>query len=246
MNQDTNDQLILVCGMSASGKSASLQNIRNQEDWLYLNCEAGKRLPFRNKFRDGGYRIEEPYQIHEAFDVGTSDPSCKGIIVDTTTFMMDMFETQYVLNAANTMKAWGDYAQFFKILMQEKVVRFGKPVVMLAHVLDVLDEKNMEMKTSVPVKGSLKNQGIEAYFSTVVYAKRMAVKDLKDYRTGNSLLNVTPEDEALGFKHVFQTRLTKNTVGERIRSPMGMFSKEETFMDNDSQLLLDHLDKYYN
>ena len=27
---------------------------------------------------------------------------------------------------------------------------------------------------------------------------------------------------------------------------MGMFSKEQTFMDNDAQLLLDYLDKFYN
>lgn len=37
----TNDQLVLVCGESASGKSASLHNIKNQEKWFYFNCEAG-------------------------------------------------------------------------------------------------------------------------------------------------------------------------------------------------------------
>ena len=56
-----NDQLVLICGISGTGKSASLRNITNQENWLYLNTEAGKRLPFRNKFRDGGYRITDPY-----------------------------------------------------------------------------------------------------------------------------------------------------------------------------------------
>ena len=29
---------------------------------------------------------------------------------------------------------WGDFAQFFKVLMQEKVTRFGKPVIITAHV----------------------------------------------------------------------------------------------------------------
>lgn len=38
---ETNDQLILVCGYSATGKSASLRNIKNQEKWLYFNTEAG-------------------------------------------------------------------------------------------------------------------------------------------------------------------------------------------------------------
>lgn len=238
----TNDQLVLIVGYSSTGKSASLRNIRNQDRWLYLNCEAGKRLPFRNKF--DSYRIEDPYSVHEAFDHGTNNAEVDGIITDSITFLMDMYETQYVLTAANTMKAWGEFAQFFKILMQQKVTAFNKPAIFTAHVLDVLDEKNMEMKTSVPVKGSLKNNGIEAYFSTVVAAKKILIKDLKNY--DDSLLIITDEEKELGYKHVFQTRPTKATTGERIRSPMGMFTKEQTYIDNDAQLLLDHLDKFYN
>lgn len=237
---ETNDQLVLICGYSTTGKSASLRNIPNQEKWMYLNTEAGKRLPFKNKFQQ--YRIEDPYQVMEAFDYAATQ-DIDGIIIDSITFLMDMYETMYVLPAANTMKAWGDFAQFFKILMQQKVTAFGKPVIITAHVLDVLDEKAMEVKTSVPIKGSLKNNGIEAYFSTVVAAKRVAVKDLAPYKS--SLLNVTDEEHELGFKHVFQTRLTKATVGERLRSPMGMFSKEQTYMDNDAAILMQHLHEFY-
>lgn len=242
-NSGTNDQLILIVGYSATGKSASLQNIRDQEKWLYLNCEAGKRLPFRNKF-DPSYRIEDPYQIHEAFDYGTNNPDVNGIIVDSLTFMMDMFETMYVLNSANTMKAWGDYGQFFKVLMQQKVTAFNKPTIFTAHLKDILDEKNMEMKTYVPVKGALQNNGIEAYFSTVVAAKKVPIKELEKFK--NDLLNITDEEREIGYKHVFQTRITKATTGERIRSPMGMFTKEQTYIDNDAQLLLDYLNKFYN
>lgn len=239
---DVNDQLVLIVGYSASGKSASLRNIRDQDKWLYLNCEAGKRLPFRNNFAQ--YRIEDPYQIHEAFDHGTNNPDVKGIITDSLTFLMDMYETQYVLTSSNTMQGWSNFAQYFKILMQQKVTAFAKPTIFTAHVSDVLDEKAMEIKTYVPIKGSLKNNGVEAYFSTVVAAKRMPIKDLKGYE--NPMLNITDEELDLGYKHVFQTRPTKTTTGERLRSPMGMFSKSETFIDNDAQLLLDHLDKFYN
>lgn len=238
---ETNDQLVLIVGYSATGKSASLRNIRDQHKWLYLNCEAGKRLPFKNKFQS--HRIEDPYQVHEAFDYGTGNPEIGGIITDSLTFLMDMYETQYVLNSANTMQGWSNFAQYFKILMQQKVTAFAKPTIFTAHVGDVLDEKAMEMKTSVPIKGSLKNNGVEAYFSTVVAAKKIAVKDLTPYKS--SLLNITDEEQELGYKHVFQTRPTKTTTGERIRSPMGMFSKEQTFIDNDTQLLLDHLDEFY-
>ena len=91
---DMNTQLILIAGFSASGKSASLRNLRNQERWLYLNTEAGKRLPFRNKFQS--YNIEDPYQIWEAFDDaspgGDMATDVDGIIIDSATFMMDMLE----------------------------------------------------------------------------------------------------------------------------------------------------------
>lgn len=236
-----NDQLILIVGYSATGKSASLRNIRDQDKWLYLNNEAGKRLPFKNRFNS--HRIEDPYQVHEAFDHGTDNPEVSGIITDSLTFLMDMYETQYVLPSANTMKAWGDFAQYFKILMQQKVTAFSKPTIFTAHVSDVLDEKAMEMKTYVPIKGSLKNNGVESYFSTVVAAKKISIKELEPYKS--DLLNITEEETDLGYKHVFQTRPTKTTTGERIRSPMGMFSKEQTYIDNDAQLLLDHLTEFY-
>lgn len=239
---ETNDQLVLICGYSATGKSASLRNIKNQEKWMYLNTEAGKRLPFKNKF--WSLRIDDPYQVYEAFEHGTGNPDVEGIIVDSLTFLMDMFETQYVLTAANGMKAWSEYNQFFKRLMQEKVVLFGKPVIFIAHVMDILDEKNMEMKTYVPVKGALKNQGAEAYFSTVVASKKLPIKELEKYNS--DLLHITEEDQELGFKYVFQTRITKNSTGERIRSPMGLFTKQQTYMDNDAQILLDHLNNFYS
>lgn len=242
MENEVNNQLVLICGYSATGKSASLRNIRNQEDWVYINSEAGKRLPFKNNFIT--LRLDNPETIMDAFDEATNTPSIKGIIVDSLTFLMDMYESQFVLTAANTMKGWSNYNQFFKRLLQEKVVMFNRPVIFIAHVSDILDEKNMEMKTFVPIKGALKNQGVEAYFSTVVASKKLPLKDLEKYNS--DLLHISEEEKELGFKYVFQTRITKNTTGERIRSPMGLFSKEQTYMDNDAQILLDHLNEFYS
>ena len=77
----------------------------------------------------------------------------------------------------------------------------------------------------------------------MVAAKKIAIKELEKYNS--NLLTITDEDRELGYKHVFQTRITKATIGERIRSPMGMFDKSQTYMDNDAQLLLDHLHRFY-
>ena len=50
MDQPTvNDNLVLLGGMSAAGKSASLMGIEKPEGVIYLNCEAGKKLPFRSQ-----------------------------------------------------------------------------------------------------------------------------------------------------------------------------------------------------
>ncbi len=241
--KEQNDQLVLVCGVSATGKSASLRNIKNQERWLYLGTEAGKRLPFKNKFRSA--RVDDPYQVPMSFDYAMEHKDeIDGIIIDSLTFLMDQFESRYVLTAPNKMSGWSDFQQYFKNLMQDKIIKFGKPVIIIAHTLKVLNENTGEWEVSVPIKGALKNNGIEAYFSTIVAAKKIPLKDLKDYK--NEMLHISEEEEALGFKYVFQTRLTKDTTGERIRSPMGLFSKEETFIDNDCQVLLDHLNKFYN
>lgn len=237
------DQLVLISGFSGTGKSASLRNIRNQDKWLYLGTESGKRLPFKNSF----YRVNvsDPLEVPDYLDEAIENrEKLEGCILDSMTFLMDMYETQYVLNAANTQKAWGSFAQFFKTIMQEKVPKFGKPTIITAHLKDVYDEKTLSNKTYVPIKGSLAGNGVEAYFSTVVAAKKVEVKELAPFES--ELLTITDEERELGFKHVFQTRITKATVGERIRSPMGMFSKEQTYMDNDAQLLVDHLNSFYN
>lgn len=242
MTQSTNDQLVLISGESGTGKSASLMNLPNHERVMYLNCEAGKRLPFRNKFKS--FTITDPHQVLEAFDHAKDNPDYDIIVIDTLTFLMDMYETQWVLTATNGMQAWGNYGQFFKTLMQDKVASSDKSVIFLAHTRSELDEKAMEMKTSVPIKGALKNNGIEAYFSTVVSTKKVTLKDLEPY--SSDLLHISEQDQLLGYKHVFQTQLTKTTIGERIRSPMGMFTRAQTYMDNDAGLLLKHLHDYYS
>ena len=208
---------------------------------MYLNCESGKRLPFKTKFKQ--YIITDPLQVLEAFDHAESSPEIHTIVVDSLTYLLDMYESMYVLNAANTMKAWGDFSQYFKVLMQQKVAGSTKKVIFTAHTSETLNENEMAIETKVPVKGSLKNNGIESYFSLVIASKKVPLKSLKDYKS--DLLTITPEEEALGFKYVFQTKITKDTVNERLRGPLGVFDTKETYIDNNMQLVLNRLDEYY-
>jgi len=236
-----NDHLILISGKSATGKSASFRNMPDPAGVMYLNCECNKKLPFKSHFMD--LTIVDPLQVYEAFTHAETLPDIHTIIDDSLTYMMDMYETMYVRNATNTMKAWGDYGEFFRALMSQYVAKSTKNVVFTGHTLDVLNEAEMVNETIVKVKGSLMNNGIESFFSNVISTKKMPIKKLVDFQS--PLLNISDEEEMLGFKYVYQTRLTKDTVNERIRAPMGMWSPPETYIDNDLAHVLDRLHQYY-
>jgi hypothetical protein len=236
-----NDNLVLIGGESGTGKSASLRNIPKPEGVMYLNCESGKKLPFASKFQT--FTITDPYQVYSGFEAAEKKPDVHTVVIDTLTFLMDMFESFHVIGAADTMAMWGAYQQFFKNLMQQYVSKSTKDVIFTGHVASTLNEAAQCMESSVPVKGALKKNGLEAFFSTVVATRKMAITELEDYK--NDLLIITDEEQMLGFKHVYQTRVTKETVNSRIRSSMGMWSIPETFINNDAQLLMQRLRTYY-
>lgn len=243
-----NDNLLYIGGMSTMGKSASLRNLKNPEKVMYLNCEH-KKTPFRNRFQE--FKIVDPLQVYEAF-TAAEDMDIDVIALDSVTFMMSMFEQMHIINnppltkggSPDTLAGWGNYGTFFRRLMTEFSANSTKTRVFLGHNKETYNKEQMVKETKAAIKGSLNDTGIEAYFSTCINAKRLLLEDLAGYE--NDLLTITPEDEALGYKYVFQTRLTKDTVTERIRSPMGMWAHNETYIDNDIQLVLDRLDEFYN
>ncbi len=237
-----NDNLIMICGEPAEGKSASLRSLENPEGVLYCNCESNKKLPFPAKFQQAS--VTDPYQIYGMFDQAETMPTSHTIAIDSQTFLMDMFESVHVIPAADTMQAWGKYQQYFKNLMQYYVAKSSKNVIFTAHIQSIYNEQTMSMEKRIPVKGALAKNGIEAFFSCIVTAKKITLDALTKY--SNPMLTITEDDELVGYKHVFQTRPTKETVGERgMRAPMGMWSIPETFIDNDCQMLLNRLKEFY-
>ena len=128
-------------------------------------------------------------------------------------------------------------------MMQQQVAASSKNIIFTAHTLTTLNEADMVMETKVPIKGALKNVGLESFFSTIIMTQKMDIPTLEKYK--NDLLVITDEERALGFKYVFQTKLTKDTLHTRIRSSMGLWSNQETYIDNDVQLVLDRLHSYY-
>ena len=58
-------------------------------------------------------------------------------------------------------------------------------------------------------------------------------------------MNITPEEEEDGFKFVFSTRITKDSVGEKMRLAMGLWSRKELYIDNDLNQVFNRLKQYY-
>lgn len=98
-----NDHLVLISGKAATGKSASLMFITDPKGVMYLNCESGKKLPFKSKFEE--YTITDPMQVTEALEAAEGMAHIHTIVIDSLTYLMDMYESVYVLGSANTMKA---------------------------------------------------------------------------------------------------------------------------------------------
>lgn len=70
----------------------------------------------------------------------------------------------------------------------------------------------------------------------------------KDEQNATKLIKnctATYRERELGYKHCIQTRLTKDTVTERLREPLDMWAESETFIDSNIQIVLDRLNEYY-
>ena len=238
-----NDHLVLVEGKAASGKSASFMDLTNPERVAYMNCENGKKLPFPCKFTQ--VVVTDPLQVPNSIAALNGSPDYDVILVDSLSFLMQMYESNYVLPSANTMKMWGEYAQFFIRMMNNVVAASDKTIIFTSHVTDNYNEAEMVSETSATVKGSLKNVGIEAFFSCVIMARRMPITKLEPYEENNALLNITDNERRLGFKYVYQVQLTKDTINEKIRHPLKMWNDQEVYIDNNMQLVMNRLKEYY-
>lgn len=238
-----NRNIILVVGESKGGKTSSLRNLKNPKGVMYLNAESNKGLPFKNGSLFWNITITDPYDIYDAFNAAEEEPDVHTIVLDTITMSMDMFESIHVIPATDTQKMWGQYHQFFLNLMQEYVAKSSKRVIFLAHVDSILNEEKGITETKVKVKGALQARGVEAYFNVVIASKCLPIKKLSKVK--NDLFTLTDREEVVGFKYVFQTERTKDTSGERIACPFELFSLDETFIDNDVELVFKRINEFY-
>lgn len=229
---------VLIAGKSKTGKSTCLRNLSNV---LYINCEAGKALPFKaNDFKTA--IIVHTNQIEKAFEhFENSDHDY--MVIDGFNYLMEMFVSLHIADADDGRAAWGEYAQYLKRFMQQHLAQASKPVIVTAHTQTLYNESSRVLEEKVPIQGASKNTGVESYFTTCIHTRKMKIDELEGYE--NDLLTITDRDKLLGYKHVFQTMVTADTVNHTISSPMGMFSDAETFIDSDALILMNRMKEYY-
>lgn len=238
----SNKNLILIVGKPSSGKTVSLRNV-DAETTAYLNTDL-KELPMRNANQFQEVSITDAKDLVPYIDNIEEAEGVQLGVLDTLTFAMEMFATQYV-NAPhikNTQKAWGDYASFYRNFIH--AIKSGtKDYVIYAHTKDVLNESEMVMESKIPVSGQIGDRGVEADFSIILGAKRVPISKLDGWE--NDMLNITEDEEEDGYKYVFQTRATKDSVGDKMRSPMGLFSRKELYIDNCVEAVRRRVKEYY-
>ena len=235
-----NKSIVLVMGKPNTGKSTSLRNLQ-QESMVYLNTDL-KEIPFKDRFM-ASVEVADAYDIHTYIEEIESNPDVTGAVLDTITFLMAMYERQYVINSANTQKAWGDYGNFYRDFIHN--IKAGtKNYAILAHEDTILNEQSMTMESKVPIKGAVGKIGVEADFTTILSTMQVPIKKLDGIE--NDLLHITDDEREDGVKYVFCTRVTKETAGAKMRSPMGLWSRNELYIDNDLNQVFQRLHEYYS
>ena len=227
--------LIIVCGEVSVGKSACFRNIPNQERWVFGNTEAGKPIPFRNKFNKRN--IVDTAIVAPMINAANASPNIDGVIVDSLTFLLDNVNLELNLDEDVVgFEKWNQYDNFIKKFFLKDIGALTKPLIMTAHVKDVIVEGSGKLISIIPVKGQNKAVGLEGYATLIVHAKKVPIEKLKEY----------DKDRRRGYKHVFQTRSTEDNMHERMRAPLDFFDDmSEVFIDNDIMHIINRWNEYY-
>ena len=151
-------------GKPNTGKSTSLMNLENQERYVYLNSDM-KDLPFKDKFMKN-VKISNALDIIPFITEIEKNPDVDGVVLDTLTFLMSMYERQHVITAADTRAAWGNYGNFYRDIIH--AIKAGtKNYIILAHEDTELNPQTMQLETKIPLKGAVGKLGVNTLCATI-------------------------------------------------------------------------------
>jgi len=102
----SNNHIVLITGSANSGKSTSLMFLDKPEEIVYFNTDK-KALPFKIKFKKD-IKLDHPEKIMPFLQQIEAQESVSGVVLDTVTFLMQMYERMCVRTAPDGRKAWGE------------------------------------------------------------------------------------------------------------------------------------------
>jgi len=205
------DTTVLCIADTGAGKTSALRNL-DLSKTAYINVDA-KPIPFKHNGLYKNVNLESTQQLLNGMAQIEDDMQVEFAVIDTITFLGDMFFSEFVENSTNGMKAWADYKSYvLKVINMAKRSRIN--YIILAHAQDIYDDKEMVNKTFARIQGSLKGGGLEGHFTYVLYNI------------------VKPDSEGLP-EYLYLTNKTKGYVGVSAKTPFDMI---DTWIPNDITL----------
>ena len=215
------DTTVLCVADTGCGKTSSLRNLPLDKT-VYINVD-GKPIPFKHKELYKHVKLQNTQQLINGMEQIESDENVEYVVIDTITFLGDMFYTEHVENSSNGMKSWSDYKSYIlKVINLAKKSRLN--YIFLAHAQDVYDEKEMVNKTFAKIQGSLKGGGIESHFTYVLYNI------------------VKPDSDGLP-EYLYLTNKTKGYIGVSAKTPFDLI---DTWIPNDITIFHKAVKEYHS
>ncbi len=219
-----NQKIFLVIGSSGSGKTSSLRNMPLEKTVL-INTELKSMLPFRGHARlKKHWLLNDIHKLMMGLELLEKDPDIEYIVLDSLSYLMNMYELQVVKTAVDSRGAWGYYGDFYKNIIM-LIKKSSKNWVILCHPKEVFDEKAGEIRVSAAIKGSLSGL-VEADFNVVAYT------------------DVSANEEGMPL-YRFLVKKTKESLSKSVKSPFDMFDEAYT-KSNDVMEVFEAITNYIN
>ena len=276
MSDESNNNLILICGKATGGKTASLMGIPMEDHpgVLYFNCEANKGIPFKHNFI--ARKVSDPYQIHATLDI-VGDLQ-EGIQYPTSK------EEQATLNNGKPVvsAAWQKKFKGVHTVVVD-TIDFLMDMFESTYCIGSADGRSswgnyqqffralMQKKVtrSNKLRFVFMAHTLDAYSETTgithsaikvkgalmangieaFFSHIVTARNIpQDVADEHMSEHLTKREHDNGIiKYVFQVNITEDTQGERIRSPIGMWNpKTEIYVNNDINILFKRITEFYN
>lgn len=210
-------QIVLCIGLSGTGKSASLRNLK-KEECLVFNT-ANKLMPFKSDLSCVNLRDKngtERYETIKSYiqSLSVNEDRCKLYIVDDAQFLMA-----------------------FELMSRANEKGYDKFIEIACHWTDLMEYISGYTPRDVIVYFLMHNE----YDNTNgTYKAKTVGKMVEQYMSPESLATIVLGTKCTEGKYTFTTH---NSGSDTCKSPIGMFKDDE--IDNDLKLVDSTIREYY-